>query len=183
MDLMNPSGTRPATNHARVAQLEEAPDLGSGCWGFESLYGYHFHMPTEPSGEGTCITRRTRWVRSPRLVPFRSLTRCCISSIIRHGRVAQRQSIRPTPGRTGFRNSSRLPFTRVLGSEAERLLDMQEVAGALPAGPTNFCIRRPTGRVSGLRDHTVWVRIPPGAPKPNRGGIRCQSVSPMLLPA
>jgi len=136
---MNPVrelATPPATNHARVVQLEETLDLGSRCWGFESLRGYHFHMPAEPSGEGVCFTSRSRWVRSPRLVPFRCLTRCCISSIIRHGRVAQRQSIPFTPGRPGFRNSSRLPFTRVLGQMGRQCLDMAPRGGSIPPGPT-----------------------------------------------
>ena len=28
---------------APVVQLVEAPDLGSGCWGFESLLGHHLY--------------------------------------------------------------------------------------------------------------------------------------------
>ena len=31
---------------APVVQLVEAPDLGSGCWGFDSLLGHHLYSNT-----------------------------------------------------------------------------------------------------------------------------------------
>ena len=33
---------------APVVQLVEAPDLGSGCWGFDSLLGHHLYSKLRP---------------------------------------------------------------------------------------------------------------------------------------
>jgi hypothetical protein len=43
--------------YARIAQLVEAPDLGSGGWGFESLCGYFFGG-VSVAAERTCLTHR-----------------------------------------------------------------------------------------------------------------------------
>ena len=99
-----------AYQFARVVQRQRQRFQKSYRWMFESSREHHAVVAQSAEANG--------------LNPFQ----CRIVACLRHhGRLAQRKSVGPTNRRARFRNSQRLPSTRVFSSAVERLLDTQEV--------------------------------------------------------
>ena len=56
-EIVGGSNPSPATINAPVVQLVEAPDLGSGCWEFESLLGHHIRDRSPIGRASACINK------------------------------------------------------------------------------------------------------------------------------